>query len=392
MEHIETTLLHSGKEHNKTAAVTPPVWLTSTYFAPEDADEYLKMASTPGSPHFYHRHGSPVNNQIASILAKLENTETALLTTTGMAAVSTTILALVKSGDHLLTQQSIYPSVNNLLLELMPRIGVEVSFVDQTDNTAFLDGIKPNTRLIYVETPSNPHLKITDLEFIGKTGKDKGIITICDNTFCSPINQRPADFGIDIIVHSATKYLGGHSDLTAGAICTSSDLLPVIWKHLIMLGTSLGAMDAWLLLRGIRTLSMRVKQINENAQKLAEYLDRHPAIKTVMYCGLPDHPQFELVKKQMKGFTGMICIELAGNTENEAAHHALRVLSRLRYFSNAASLGGVESLVVHPASMWGKQQSGEQKTPPGITKGMLRISVGLENAEDLIEDFRQALA
>ncbi|MBK1438807.1 PLP-dependent transferase [Parapedobacter sp. ISTM3] len=391
MSHIETDLIHSGKAFNETRSVIPPIYQTATYFADANPEEYLKAATEARHPYFYHRHGNPVSSQTAELVARLEGTEAALLTATGMAAVSTAVLSIVKAGDHVVAQRSHYSAASVLLKEVLPQFGVEVSYFDQSDNSSLDAEIRPNTALIYVETPSNPNLAITDLAYVGALAREKGITTVCDNTFASPINQRPGDFGIDIIVHSATKYLGGHSDLTAGVICGTSAAVNKAWKKMLSLGGALAPFDAWLLLRGLRTLSLRVKQINANALALAQWFETHPLIKRVLYCGLPSHPQHELARRQMNGFTGMLCVEIAGKDEQEQFTRAQTVLNSLQLFANAASLGGVESLVVHPASMWGLHHSPEQKLKAGINDGMLRISVGIEHEEDLIGDFEQAL-
>ncbi|SEK30614.1 trans-sulfuration enzyme family protein [Parapedobacter koreensis] len=391
MSHIETDLIHSGKAFNETRSVIPPIYQTATYFADDNPEEYLKTATMARHPYFYHRHGNPVSSQTAELVAKLEGTEAALLTATGMAAVSTAVLSVVKAGDHVVAQQSHYSAASVLLKEVLPQFGIEVSYFDQGDNASLEAAIQHNTTLIYLETPSNPNLAITDLAYVGAVARKKGITTVCDNTFASPINQRPGDFGIDIIVHSATKYLGGHSDLTAGVICGTLEAVNKAWKKLLSLGGSLAPFDAWLLLRGLRTLSLRVNQINTNALALAQWFEAHPLIRRVLYCGLPSHPQYELARRQMKGFTGMLCVEIAGQDEQEQFARAQTVLNNLRLFANAASLGGVESLVVHPASMWGMHHSPEQKLKAGINDGMLRISVGIEHVEDLIGDFEQAL-
>lgn len=391
MSHIETDLIHSGKSFNNTPAVVPPIYQTATYYAADNAEEYVKAATDARYPYFYHRHGNPVSSQTAELIAKLEGTEAALLTATGMAAISTAVLSVVKAGDHVVAQQSHYSAANILLKELLPQFGVTVSFVDQSDNSSFDDAIKSNTTLIYLETPSNPNLALTDLAYVGALGRKIGITTVCDNTFASPINQRPGEFGIDMVVHSATKYLGGHSDLTAGVICGDQVAVDRAWKKLLSLGGALAPFDSWLLLRGLRTLSLRVKQINENALALAQWFEQHPLVRRVMYCGLPSHPQHELAKRQMKGFTGMLCVEVDGKDEQEQFTRAQTVLNGLHIFANAASLGGVESLAVHPASMWGMHHSPEQKLKAGINDGMLRISVGIEHVDDLIADFEQAL-
>ncbi|MFB2118283.1 PLP-dependent aspartate aminotransferase family protein [Parapedobacter sp. 2B3] len=392
MSHIETDLIHAGKSFNDTQAVVPPIYQSSTYYASADAEAYMAAATDARYPYFYHRHGNPVSSQAAEVVAGLEGTEAALLTATGMAAISTAILTVVKAGDHVVAQQSHYSAASILLKELLPQFGVSVSFFDQGDNASLQGVLRDETTLIYLETPSNPNLALTDLEYVGKVARQRGVTTICDNTFASPINQRPGDFGIDLIVHSATKYLGGHSDLTAGVICGTEETVNKAWKKLLSLGGALAPFDAWLLLRGLRTLSLRVRQINANALALAQWLEQHPHIAHVGYCGLPSHPQHKLAKKQMKGFTGMLCVEIAGADERQQFGRAQAVLNRLRIFANAASLGGVESLVVHPASMWGLHHSPEQKLKAGINDGMLRISVGIEHIDDLIGDFEQALA
>lgn len=392
MRRIETNLIHLGEEFNKTKSVVAPIYQTSTYLADENPDNYITAATTPKYPEFYHRHGNPTNSQVASILANLEKTEDALVLATGMAAISSAILAVVKSGDHIVVQHSHYSGTTLFFKEFLADYGITFTPVDQNSNQAFADAIQENTKLIYIETPSNPNLDITDLSFIGKLGKEKNIMTMVDNTFASPINQTPADFGIDVIIHSATKYLGGHSDLTAGAICGTKEYITKVWRRSVVLGSSLSPFDSWLLLRGLKTLSLRVHQINTNAMALAQWLEQNKAIKKVAYAGLNSHPQHQLAKSQMKGFTGMLCIEVAGRNEKEEFKNAQKILNNLKIFANAASLGGVESLIVHPASMWGSHHSDQQKETSGITRGMLRISVGIEHIDDLIADWTQAIA
>ncbi len=392
MSRIETNLIHKGEEFNTTKSVVTPIFQTSTYFAGEDLDQYIKAAAELKNPEFYHRHGNPTNSQVAKILASLEKTEDALVLATGMAALSTAILAVVKSGDHIVAQNAHYSGTNLFFKEFLKDYGVTITHVDQSCNQAFEDAVQENTKLIYIETPSNPNLDITDLAYIGKLGKERGIVTMVDNTFSSPINQTPSDFGIDVIIHSATKYLGGHSDLTAGAICGSTEYITKVWRRSLVLGASLSPFDSWLLLRGLKTLSLRVNQINSNALALAQWLEKNNAIKKVAYAGLESHPQHELAKSQMNGYTGMLCIEVKGDSEEEEFKNAQTILNNLQIFANAASLGGVESLVVHPASMWGSHHSKEQKQISGITRGMLRISVGIEHIDDIIADWEQAIA
>lgn len=392
MQRTETALVHQGEHFNTTSAVVSPIFQTSTYYADNDLDIYIEAATATKHPTFYHRHGNPTNSQVAELLAHLEQTEDALVLATGMAAISTAVLAAVQAGDHVIAQHAHYSGASLFLREFLADYGVAVTFVDQTDNEAIAAAIRPETKLIYVETPSNPNLAITDLAFVGKLGKEHGILTMVDNTFSSPINQQPHVFGIDVILHSATKYLGGHSDLTAGAVCGTKVFIDKVWKRSLVLGASLSPFDSWLLLRGLKTLALRVRQINENALQLAQWLDGHQAVRAVTYVGLPSHPQHALAKEQMRGFTGMLCIELEGAGEADQFAKAQQLLGTLKVFSNAASLGGVESLIVHPASMWGGHHAVEQKTIGGIKLGLLRISVGIEHIDDLLADLAQGLA
>ncbi|MCL7988705.1 PLP-dependent aspartate aminotransferase family protein [Sphingobacterium sp. lm-10] len=391
MRNLETDLIHKGEQYNETRAITPPIYQTATYIAGETIDEQLADATSTKSPFFYHRHGNPTNSQLGEILAKLEKTEDALLLATGMAAISTAVLTCVVAGDHVIAQHAHYAAAQVFFKEFLPAYGIEVTHVDQTDIANFEAAVQKNTKLIYVETPSNPNLEITDLEAVAQLARNNKIFTIVDNTFASPINQTPRDFGIDAVVHSATKYLGGHSDLTAGAICGSKEFIHQAWRKSLLLGASLSPMDSWLLLRGLKTLTLRIKQINENALELATWLEGQQGIKKVTYAGLPSHSQHALAKKQMHGFTGMLTIELSGDSEQIGYSNAQTVLKQLEIFANAVSLGGVESLVTHPASLWNSVQQREAGVKPLFPLGLLRISVGIEHIDDLKADLKQAL-
>ncbi len=391
-ERVETRLIHGGDEFNKTKAVAPPIWQTSTYKAPESPEDFSALAASINPSEFYARHGNPTNKQIEDILATLEGTESAVLTSSGMGAISAVVLSQVKAGEHIVAQSSLYAATMTLLRDVLPKWNIEVSFVDQTNNGEFEAAVKPNTKLIYVETPSNPLMRLTDLAFIGKLGRARNIITVCDNTFATPLNQRPCDFGIDAVVHSATKYLGGHSDLAAGAICASKQIIDDSWKMMILLGSSLASFDAWLLLRGLRTLSLRMKQHNDNALRLAKFLESCPTIERVHFPFLESHPQHALANAQMSGCSGMMSFEMKGKTDAERFERAQRLIKRLKLAANAVSLGGVETLVVHPASMWRYHYTDEQRKAAGIESGLIRLSVGIEHIEDLIADFEQALS
>ena len=382
---IETKLIHGDRELNSTSAVAPPIFQTAT-FRGDSAQDFADRASRPRHPEFYTRYGNPTLSQVESVLASLEGAESALVTGSGMAAVSATVLALVSQGDHVVAQKNHYGGTLNLLNSFVPRFGVEVTQIDQTDIAAFEKAVRPNTRLILIESPSNPLMTLTDIGAVAKLARSRRITTLIDNTFATPINQRPLDLGIDLSFHSATKYFGGHSDLIAGAVMGSSESITKIWNAHVILGAALGPFDAWLMLRGLRTLSLRVRQHNQNAMALAEFLKGHKAVKVVHYPGLKSHPQHELARKQMSGFGGMLAFEVNGGYQA-----ADRFLSRIRLASRAASLGGIESLAVHPASNFLHYMTLEQAAKIGIAPGLLRISVGLEGKEDLIADFDQAL-
>ena len=304
-----------------------------------------------------------------------------------MGAISTAVIALVNQGDHLVAQTSHYMGTTKLLTELLPRFGVEATLVDQTDAGAFAAALRPNTRLMLLETPVNPLLKLTDLASVAELARSRGIPTLVDSTFASPVNQRPLEHGIDLVVHSATKYLGGHHDLTAGVIAGPEQLLERIWGSHIVTGSVLGAFDAWLLLRGLRTLPARVRQHNRTALTLARFLETHPVVEAVHYPGLESHPQHALASRQMPGgFGGTLSFQIRGGYQETE-----RFMSRLRLIRQAVSLGGFETLAVHAAAMWAGTLSDEQVREAGVEPNLVRLSTGLEDAEDLIGDLEGAL-
>jgi len=383
---IETRLIHADRELNSTSAVAPPIFQTAT-FRGDSAQDFAQRAGEARHPEFYTRYGNPTLHQAENVLASLEGAEAALVTASGMGAVSATVLAIVSHGDHIVAQENHYGGTLNLLKTLLPKFGVEVTHVDQRDVSAFERALRPNTKLILVETPSNPVMMLTDLRAVASLAKARGVTTLIDNTFATPINQKSLELGIDLSFHSATKYFGGHSDLIAGAVLGSADWITKIWNTHVILGAALGPFDAWQMLRGLRTLSLRIRQHNENSLALAEFLEAHKSVKVVHHPGLKSHPQHDLAKRQMSGCGGMLSFELNGGFEA-----ADRCLSRLRLASRAASLGGVETLAVHPASNFLHYMSFEEAARIGIAPGMLRVSVGLEGKDDLIADFDQALS
>lgn len=383
---IETQLIHADRNLNSTSAVVAPIYQTANFRA-VSGEDFAQRAGEARHTEFYTRYGNPTLSQVESVLAKLEGTESALVTGSGMAAVSATVLTIVGKGDHVAAQTNHYGGTTNLLQKLLPRFGVDVTQVDQRDSSAFEKAVRPNTKLILVESPSNPVMTLTDLRAVAGIAKSCKITTLIDNTFATPLNQRPVDLGIDLVFHSATKYFGGHSDIIAGAVMGGKEWITKIWNTHVILGAALGPFDAWLMLRGLRTLALRIRQHNENAMALAEALEKHPAVKAVHYPGLKSHPQHDLAKRQMSRFGGMLGFEVKGGYDA-----ADRFLSRLRLASRAASLGGVETLAVHPASNFLHYMTLEEAAKIGIAPGLLRISVGLEGKDDLVADFNQALA
>ncbi|HYM59493.1 MAG TPA: aminotransferase class I/II-fold pyridoxal phosphate-dependent enzyme [Thermoanaerobaculia bacterium] len=382
---IETLLIHADRALNPSAAVAAPIYQTATFCA-DSAEDFAVRSSQPRHPEYYTRFGNPTQAQAESVLAVAEGAEAAVVTASGMAAMSSAVLAIVGQGDHVVAQENHYGGTLSLIRDFLPRFGVEMTQVDQTSVAAFAAAMRPNTKLVIVESPSNPVMKITDLQAVAAVAKERGALTIADNTFATPMNQRPLDLGIDLAVHSATKYFSGHSDVIAGVVMGSAALVEKVWNANVILGATLGPFDAWLLLRGMRTLSLRVAKQNANALVLAQFLERHPAVKVVNYPGLKSHPQHELASRQMSGFGGMLSFDLKGGYEA-----ASRFLKQVRLPLQAASLGGVETLVVSAAANFRHYLTTEEAERIGLPLGLVRVSAGIEAADDLIADFEQAL-
>ena len=383
---LASLVIHADDEFATDSAIAPPIHQTSTFRAGSAAD-FAAMATQPRHSRYYTRYGNPTLERAETIIAQLEGAEAALVTGSGMGAITTTILALVQSGDHIVAQRNHYMGTTKLLTEILPRFGVTATLVDQTDVAAFAAALRPETKLLLVETPSNPTMQLTDLQAIADLARPCNILTFCDNTFASPYNQRPLAHGIDLVMHSATKYLGGHHDLSAGVVAGSQALLAKIWEAHMVIGAVLGPIDGWLLLRGLRTLAVRVKQQNQTALTLAQALERHPAIEQVYYPGLPSHPQYALAQRQMKGFGGVLSFAVRGGYGATQ-----RFISALKLPTQAVSLGGYESLVVHAAAMWEGTLGEAGLMEAGIQPNLVRFSVGLEDEQDLLADLQQALA
>jgi methionine-gamma-lyase len=384
-EGMQTKAIHSSDVHNSTRAVSAPIWQTASFRA-DSSEHFAELALAVKPTEYYTRYGNPTHQQVEATLSALEGGEAALVTGSGMGAIFTSVMSLLQAGDHVVAQKNLYASTLTLFRDVLPRWGVECTFVDQTDAANFAAALRPNTKLIYAETPTNPLMQITDLVGVAEIARARDITTIVDNTFATPVNQRPLEFGFDAVVHSATKYLSGHHDVTAGVVVSSQKFIERAWKYALVAGAALSPFDGWLLLRGLRTLALRVERHNQNALAVARFLETHPAIARVNYPGLESHPQHSLARRQMSGFTGMLSVELRGGYE--AAEHFIKSLKLGTY---AASLGGFETLLVHPAAMWGAHFSPEQFREMDLSEGLVRISIGLEDERDLLRDFAQAL-
>ncbi|HQP67452.1 MAG TPA: aminotransferase class I/II-fold pyridoxal phosphate-dependent enzyme [Quisquiliibacterium sp.] len=382
----ETLLQHGDALPGDDSSIAPPIHPSATFRA-ADAADFADMAGRVRHPRYYTRYGNPTLERVAQLVAGLEGGEAALLASSGMGAISATLIGLLRAGDHVVAQRNHYMGTTRLLGELLPRYGVGATFVDQTSVEAFELAIRPETRLLMIETPANPTLALTDLEGLARLAQARGVLTVADNTFASPINQKPLAAGIDIVVHSATKSLGGHHDLTAGAVVARRALIDRIWDSAIVLGSVLGPHDAWLLLRGLRTLSVRVERSNQSALAIARWLQTCPGVDAVFYPGLEQHPHHALACRQMSGFGSVIALRVRGGYRG-----AEQFMSRLALFAQAVSLGGVESLAVHAAAMWSGSLSEEAMRDSGIEPDLIRLSIGLEHVDDLIADLGQALS
>jgi cystathionine beta-lyase/cystathionine gamma-synthase len=378
--------VHSGEVRDpSTGSVTTPIYQTSN-FAFEDTDSLVAVMSEKQEGYVYTRYGNPTVRAVEKKLADLERTEDAVAFSSGMAAVATTIMTLVSTGDHIVSSQGVYGGTFILLNGLLRKFGVEVTFVDPLHPEEMDEAVKPNTKLIYVESPTNPTLRLVDLDMVSETGKKRGIRTVIDNTFASPINQRPKEHGFDIIVHSATKYLGGHNDVTAGLVCGDRNLVHAIKENLKTLGGVLDPHCAYLLLRGMKTLAVRVEKHNRNGMEVAGYLETHPKVSRVHYPGLRSHPQHALARKQMRGFGGVVSFELKGKRE------ASKFVDRLKMAYLTPSLGGAETLVTQPATTSHYKVSPQDRAKQGITDDLVRLSLGIEDSEDIISDLEQAFS
>ena len=383
-----TLAVHAGEAPCKvTGAVDTPIY-QSTTFAAVDSDEMAALYSGEKPGYMYTRYGNPTVHALEEKIAALEGGEAAQAFATGMAAVSSSILAYVKAGDHVVAARSLYGATYNFLNRKLPAMGASTTFVQSTRPEDFEKALQPNTRLIYFESPSNPILEILDIAALAGVARAHGITSMIDNTFASPALQQPLKLGITVVVHSATKYLCGHGDAMGGAAVGPKDYIEHLNRDILRdFGGVMSPFTAWLMLRGIRTLHLRMPAHCSNAQKVAEFLAQHPRVERVNYPGLASHPGHDLAKRQMQGFGAVMSFEVTGGYEG-----GKQVMDGVKIFLRAASLGDTRSLIVHPASTSHRAVPPEQRQAIGITDGLVRLSVGVEAAEDLIQDLDQALA
>jgi len=382
-----TKAVHAGQPPDPvTGGVSVPIYASST-FVFQSAEQGAARFAGKEPGYIYSRLGNPTVRALEESIAALEGGEDARATASGMAAISNATMAIVKKGDHILAGDALYGGTHKVFTDILKGYGVECTLVDTSDLAAVETAIKPNTKLIYIETPSNPMMKLTDMKAVSKIARKRGITSMADNTFMSPYLQRPIEHGVDVVVHSITKSLSGHSDVLGGAIVATKDYLKVMDPLFKNMGANLGPFEAWLTLRGIKTLHVRMQRQTENAGKIAKWLEDHQKVEWVKYPGLKSHPQHALAKRQMDGFGSMMSFELKGGVEA-----GRRVMNNVKLCSLAVSLGAVETLISHPSSMTHAIVPKEDRLKAGITDGLVRLSVGIEGVDDIIEDLDQALA
>lgn len=382
-----TQVIHGGHEREAFGALVTPLYQSAT-FVFESAQQGGERFAGNEQGYIYTRLGNPTTAELERKMAILEGAEAAAATASGMGAVSAALLANLQMGDHLVASNAVYGCTYALMTTQFARFGIEVSLVDFSSEAEIEAAIQSNTKVIFCETPVNPHLQVFDLAAIATIAKRHQLVSIVDNTFMTPLLQRPLDFGIDLVVHSATKYLNGHGDVIAGIVCGSEEQLhKVKYEILKDIGAVISPHDAWLILRGLKTLDVRLQRHCDSAQRVAEFLAEHPSITRVYYPGLKSHQGHKFIGQQMKRAGGVIAFELAANLEE-----AMAFVGYLKLFSIAVSLGDAESLIQHPASMTHSPYTPEARAAAGIGDNLLRISIGLEDCDDIIADLNQALA
>lgn len=383
---FDSLLVHGTGMHDPYGAAVFPIYQTSTFrFKNAEHGAACFAGEDPG--YIYTRMGNPTITALEETLAMLEGGAAGIVVSSGMAAVNTVYMAFLKSGDHVVSTDAVYGPSRVVMEKYWYRYGITASYVDTSDIENIKKAIQPNTKMLYLETPTNPTMAITDIKKASEIAHQHNIVVVVDNTFCSPVLQRPIELGADVVVHSMTKFLNGHADIVAGAIIVKTkELDNIVRPTMTMLGCNMDPTQAFMVNRGLRTLSIRVLKQQESAQILAEWLEKHPKIEWVSYPGLPSHPQYKLGQEQMDGPGSLLCFGLKGGYEAGKV-----LMDNLKFIYLAVSLGGVESLISHPASMTHSKMSKEDRIASGITDGLVRFAVGIEDIEDIKKDLEQAL-
>ena len=384
---LQTVAIHSGEEPDPTTgALVPPLYLATTYHM-GSTENGAALFSGEKDGYVYTRWANPTVTVLEKRVAALENGQAALATASGMAAITTALLANLKAGDHVVAAKAIYPSTYAVLDQDFSALGIETTFVDATDVENVADAVRANTRVVYVESPGNPLLSLCDLQEIARIARDAGAVSICDNTFATPVNQRPLELGMDIVIHAATKYLCGHGDAVGGVIVGNQEFIERARTHTLRyFGGIMAPFNAYLITRGTTTLPLRMMQHNANALHVAQFLEQHPAVASVSYPGLASHPQHHIAKKQMRGFGGMVSFEL-----KDGLGAGARMMDRVKLCALATSLGDARTLISHPATTSHVVVSRAARLAQGVTDGLVRLSVGIEDVQDIVDDLTQAL-
>ena len=384
---FNSKLIHAGGFHDVNGSAVTPIYQTST-FSFKNADHGAACFAGESDGYIYTRLGNPNIAELEKTVAELENGFGGIATSSGMAAVNIVYLGLLSAGDHMVSHNAVYGPSRNIMETLYPRFKVESTYVDATIIDNVIKAIRPNTKVLYIETPANPTIGITDLKAMAKIAKDHNIKLVVDNTFCSPYLQKPLDLGADIVLHSMTKFINGHADIVAGMVVTKTEEDYKLLKPVMMnIGCNMDPHQAWLTRRGLKTLSIRIDRAMENAIKVADYLESHPKVEWVRYPGLKSHPQYKLGLEQMAGPGTMISFGVKGGIKGGKT-----VMDSVKMALLAVSLGGIETLIQHPASMTHSKLNDQKQIESGITKGLVRLSIGIEDIEDIIADLDQALA
>ncbi|MBY5993797.1 trans-sulfuration enzyme family protein [Ferrimonas balearica] len=385
-KHQSTCVIHGGHVRDEQGSLTTPLYQSATFVFPDCQTGGARFGGEQAGP-IYTRLGNPTTDELERRLALLEGADEAVAFGSGMGAVSAALLTLLQAGDHLVAATGLYGCTHALITEQLPRLGIQSTQVDFSDLDAVEAAMTADTRVLFLETPVNPHLAVYDLDAIVALAKRKGVLTVVDNTFMTPLLQRPLRHGVDLVLHSATKYLNGHGDVVAGIVCGRTELMTPLRNGIRKdFGAILSPHDAWLILRGLKTLALRMERHCDNAMAVAHFLEAHPKVRKVHYPGLSSHPGHRLLGRQMSGAGGVLALELAGDFDT-----AMTFVNRLRLFTLAVSLGDAESLVQHPASMTHSPYSAEARAAAGIGDNLVRLAVGLEHIEDILADLKQAL-